>query len=64
MRYPIEENSDDNEVKACSDDEDGNTANNSGESAKKQWKYCIKQTESDHHITHIVDTPSAGYVSL
>jgi hypothetical protein len=36
MRYPIEENSDDNEVKACSDDEDGNTANNSGESAKKQ----------------------------
>ncbi len=64
MRNPVEEDPDDDDVQAATDDEDGNTTNKSNECSKKQGKKGIEQSIRDHHITHIVNTPSAGYISL
>ena len=64
VRYPVEEDADGNDVHPCSDDEDGNTTYNSDECSKEQGKDGIEQSVRDHHVTHIVNTPSTGYVSL
>ncbi len=62
--HPVEQDSDHNDVEASAEDEDRNPSDDLDDCAEPHGEDCITNAVSDHHVTHVVNAPSACNESL
>ena len=62
--HPVEQNSDHNDVEASAEDEDRNPSDDLDDCAEPHGEDRITNAVSDHHVTHVVNAPSACNESL